>query len=252
MRVISFLVVIIGLMSSCSQLAKKEEAKVSFEMKSFHAESENCKTDSTSCATFDVTYPEFPQLDTAVQAIIANQLSGIVTNGEEGSAQSIEEEGKNFVEDFAQMKSEMPDLVMTWYFKSTSNVLIASDTLISVQVDVDSFMGGAHGMYNTGFINVNSKNGAPYLIDSFLKPGYQEFLAELGEEEFRKEQELADTTSLEAAGFSFPENRFQLNDNYGFRKEGIVFFYNSYEVGPYSMGSTEIIIPYEKLGGWFK
>ncbi|HEY5824520.1 MAG TPA: DUF3298 domain-containing protein [Cyclobacteriaceae bacterium] len=221
-------------------------------MKSFHAESENCGTDSISCATFDVTYPEFTQLDTAVQAIFYEQLTGIVTNGEVGAAQSIDEEGKNFVEDFAQMKSEMPELAMSWYFKSNSNILIASDTLISVQVNVDSFMGGAHGMYTTSFINIDSKNGAPYLSDRFLKPGYQEFLNKLGEEEFRKEQELADTTSLDQAGFNFPENRFQLNDNYGLRKEGIVFFYNSYEVGPYSLGSTEIIIPYEKLRGWFK
>jgi len=252
MRIGLLFMALAGFILSCSQLAKKEEAKVSFEMRSFHAESENCKTDSTACATFDVTYPEFTQLDTTVQAIFYEQLTGIVTNGEEDAAQSIEEEGKNFVEDFAQMKLEMPDLTLAWYFKSTSNVLIASDTLISVQVDVDSFMGGAHGMYTTSFINIDSKNGAPYLIDRFLKPGYQTFLNELGEEEFREEQELADTTSLEQAGFSFPENRFQLNDNYGLRKEGIVFFYNSYEVGPYSMGSTEIIIPYEKLRGWFK
>lgn len=245
------LIAIVGL-SSCSQLAKKEESKIGFEMKSFHAESENCKTDSAACATFDVSYPEFTELDSAVQSIFYQQLTGIVTSDEENAAHSLEEEGKNFVEDFAQMKSEMPDLAMAWYFKSTSNALIVSDTLISVQVDVDSFMGGAHGMYNTSFINIDSKNGAPYLIDRFLKPGYQEFLNELGEEEFRKEQDLADTTSLEEAGFSFPENRFQLNENYGFRKEGIVFFYNSYEVGPYSMGSTEIIIPYEKLRGWFK
>jgi len=252
MRIYLLSIVVVGVLGSCSQLAKKEETTVNFEMKSFHTESENCKTDSTSCATFDVTYPEFTQLDTTVRAVFYEQLTGIVTNGEEGATQSIEEEGKNFVEDFARVKSDMPDLAMAWYFKSTSNVLIASDTLISVQVDVDSFMGGAHGMFTTSFINLDSKNGAPYLIDRFLKPGYQDFLNELGEEEFRKEQELADTTSLEWAGFSFPENRFRLNENYSFRKEGIVFFYNSYEVGPYSMGSTEIIIPYEKLTGWFK
>jgi len=252
MRACLLSIAVASILSSCSQFTKKEETKIHFEMKSFHAESENCKTDSISCATFDVTYPEFAQLDTTVRTIFYGQLTGIVTSGKEGGAQSIEAEGDNFVEDFAQMKSEMPELAVSWYFKSVSNVLIASDTLISVQVDVDSFMGGAHGMFTTSFINIDSKNGAPYLIDSFLKPGYQAFLNELGEEEFRKEQELADTTSLEQAGISFPENRFQLNDNYGFRKEGIVFFYNSYEVGPYSMGSTEIIIPYEKLRGWFK
>src|SRR5690349_20660311 len=121
MRIAFLLMAAVGL-SSCSQLAKKEESKLSFEMKSFHAESESCKADSAACATFDVTYPEFTQLDTVVRSIFYQQLTGIVNNGEEGSVQSIEEEGRNFVEDYAQMKSEMPDLAMAWYFKSTSNV----------------------------------------------------------------------------------------------------------------------------------
>src|SRR6478735_9131217 len=114
MRII-FLLITIAMWSACSQLAKKEESKLSFEMKSFHTESENCKADSAGCATFDVTYPQLSQLDTAVQAIFYAQLTGIVTNGDEDAALSIEEEGKNFVEDYAQMKSDMPDLAMAWY-----------------------------------------------------------------------------------------------------------------------------------------
>jgi hypothetical protein len=252
MRTGFVLIVLAGITFSCSQFSKREESKTGFEIKTFHAESENCKSDSSLCATFDVSYPVFPQLDTAIQQIIADRLNATLMTGQEGTTLSVEEAGRNFIADFSKTKAEMPEFSMAWYFKSLSKVLINSDTLISIQTDVDVFTGGAHGMYSTSFVNIDPKNGALYLIDSFLKPGYQEYLNELGLEEFRKEQELADTTSLEDAGFTFPENRFQLNENYGFRKEGIVFFYNSYEVAPYSMGPTEIIIPYEKLSGWFK
>jgi hypothetical protein len=79
-----------------------------------------------------------------------------------------------------------------------------------------------------------------------------EFLREAGEEEFRAERELGPEVSLEEAGFSFPDNRFSLNDNYGFSKEGIVFFFNGYEVAAYAEGPTAIVIPYEKLVGWYK
>jgi hypothetical protein len=251
MRII-VLFLLVSLLISCSQLAKKEESKPEYEMKSFHAESESCKTDSIACATFDFTYPVFPKLDSNVQKVLADQLNLIVNNREQTKVTSIEEQGNAFIHDFAEMKNDVPDLGLGWYFKSDADVLIAADTLISVQVNVDMFTGGAHGMYNTHFINIDPKTGALYLIDSFLKPGYADYLTELGEEEFRKEQELSDTSSLEEAGFGFSEGKFQLNENYGFRKEGIVFFYNSYEVAAYATGPTEIIIPYEKLRGWFK
>lgn len=249
---ISFLLLCTLLLASCSQLTKKEEAKPEFEMKSFHAESENCKLDSVSCATFDFLYPVFPKLDTTVQRVLADQLNAIISNSEQTKGGSIEQQGHAFIEDFAKMKNEVPDLGLGWYFEAKANVILNADSVISIQVDSDMFTGGAHGMYSVSFINADPKTGALYLIDSFLKPGYQTYLNELGEEEFRKEQELADTTSLEEAGFSFPENKFQLNENYGFRKEGIVFVYNSYEVAAYAVGPTEIIIPYEKLRGWFK
>jgi len=243
--------ILTGITVSCSQLAKKEEAKTNFEIKSFHTESKGCKADSTGCATFDFNYPVFPQLDSAVQKILNERLN-VALSSSEKEFESVEEQGKNFIEDFEKTKAEIPDVSLDWYFKADAKVLIISDSLISVQADVDMFMGGAHGMYSTSYVNIDARTGALYLIDSFLKPGYQEYLNELGEEEFRREHDLSDTTSLEEAGFSFPEDKFKLNENYGFRKEGIVFTYNSYEVAAYAVGPTEIIIPYERLRGWFK
>jgi hypothetical protein len=252
MRVALVSVVLAFLLGSCGQFQKTEETKALFEMKLYHAESADCKSDSSACTTFDVSYPEFTQLDSAVSREIKHKLSAFLSGGQEGKEISIEEGGKNFIKEYEQSIAELPDFAVAWYYKGEANVLIASDSLISIQVDADVFTGGAHGMFSTSFINVDAKTGNLYLLDRILKPGYQDYLNELGEEEFRKEKEIADTTTLEEAGFEFAENKFFLNENYGFRKEGIVFVYNSYEIAAYVMGPTELVIPYEKLRGWFK
>jgi len=253
MRIIFALGVFGFLIVSCSQFNKKEESKAAFEMKSFSLTSPGCAKDSSACATYDLTYPEFNQLDTAVQLILKNQLSKVISGAaEDAGTKSFEEAGMDFIADYEKTKAELPEYGMGWYYKGDARVLLTSDSLISIQADADVFTGGAHGMFSTSFINLDPKTGALYLLDSFLKPGYQSFLNQLGEEEFRKELDMSDTTTLDAAGFEFPENRFQLNENYGFRKEGIVFVFNSYEIAAYAMGTTEIIIPYERLKDWFK
>jgi hypothetical protein len=61
---------------------------------------------------------------------------------------------------------------------------------------------------------------------------------------------LLDTASLLEHGFEFPRNKFKLNDNYGFTRDGIVFVFNSYEIASYAEGPTEIIIPYKKIRDW--
>ena len=238
---------------SCSTFNKKEEAKIAYERRIFKKASPGCKTDSTTCATYEISYPEFTGLDTAVLRILNEQLMKQIAGApEDAPTRSIEAAADDFLADFDKTKAEMPDYGMGWYYKADARELVVTDSLISLQADADVFTGGAHGMFSTTFINVDAKTGAPYLLDSFLKPGYSSLLNQLGEEAFRKENEMADTTTLDAAGFEFPENKFQLNDNYGFRKEGIIFVFNSYEVAAYAVGPTEIIIPYEMLKGWFK
>ena len=252
MRIFFALGVLGFIFISCSQF-KREESKASFTMKSFSIASSGCSTDSSTCATYDLTYPEFNQLDTTVQTVLRNHLIKVISGAPiDGRTKSFEDAGRDFVADYDKTKAELSEYGMSWYYKGDAQVLFISDSMISIQADADVFTGGAHGMFSTTFLTIDPKTGALYLLDSFLKPGYQNLLNQLGEEEFRKELDMADTTTLDAAGFEFPENRFQLNENYGFRKEGIVFVFNSYEIAAYAMGPTEIVIPYEKLKGWFK
>ena len=77
-------------------------------------------------------------------------------------------------------------------------------------------------------------------------------LTQIGDKIFRQAKQLSDTASLIDNYFEFPEDKFELNKNYGFKKEGIVFYYNNYEIAPYAAGPTEVLIPYNELKDWVK
>ncbi len=241
-RIAPFACLLLAL-ASCSKLREKPIV-FDFVMKDYKFESaQGCRTDS-ACATFEATVPIFNNLDSTVRHSLEEKVN-YVLNGSTGEVRSLEQIGNDFVKDFKQVSKEIPGYDMGWYFKGRVHVLISTDSLISLQIDTESFTGGAHASFTTNFVNIEPMTGTPFLLDSFLRPGYQDELNRLGEDDLRQQllTAVSDSTGVE----DFPDGSFQLNENYGFRKEGIVFYFNDYDLGAYAEGPVEVLIPYERL-----
>ena len=205
------------------------------------------------CAYYEVTYPEFSGLDSAVSNLIAKEIDASVSMGNpEANGQTMKQIGEGFIQDFQEFKSEIPDGFGGWHYTAKVNVEVQTDTLLSLSVNDEYYTGGAHGGSGVYFINVNPKTGEPFTLNNLLKPGYEEPLREAGNKVFRQVREMSDTASFSQNAFEFPEDKFTLNKNYGFKIEGIVFFYNSYEIAPYAAGPTEVLIPYADLEQWLR
>lgn len=241
------LVALMIAVAACSQV--KEQTVVDFVMKDYKAESTpGCKGDS-ACASFEIQHPDFLGLDSNVRKSI-NEKVYLILNGSAEQPASLEAMGNDFIADFNSFMKEMPGFDLGWYFRGHVKVLVSSDSLISLQVDTESFTGGAHASYTTNFVNVDPKNGRPFLLDGMLRPGFRDELNRLAEEDLRNQFDGNERDSL-----GIPElldGNFKLNENYGFRKEGIVFYFNDYELGSFLEGPIEILIPYERLQGWIK
>jgi hypothetical protein len=239
---------------SCTTQKEKKETPISFEIKTFRVESQGgCKSDTVACAYFEVTYPEFSGIDSSVAKIIRQRIDAAVSLGNpESQGLSMQQIGKVFIQDYDDFKSEIPDAFGGWHYTAKVDVEVLTDSLLSLSINDEYYTGGAHGGSGVYFINLNPRTGHEFTLDNLLKPGYNDALTNLGNKIFRQTRQLADTASLSDHYFEFPEDKFQLNKNYGFKKEGVVFFYNSYEIAPYAAGPTEILIPYEELKEWMR
>jgi hypothetical protein len=247
-------IVIVVLFFSCDSKNEKKETPISFDLKTFRVESEGgCKADTLPCAYFEVTYPEFAGLDSAVTNLVAKEIDASVSMGNpEAEGQTMKQIGEGFIQDYQEFKTEIPDGFGGWHYTAKVNVEVQTDTLLSLSVNDEYYTGGAHGGSGVYFININPKTGQQFTLNNLLKPGHEEPLREAGNKIFRQVRALADTAAFSENAIEFPEDKFTLNKNYGFKKEGIVFFYNSYEIAPYAAGPTEVLIPYADLAQWLR
>ena len=254
MKKLIFFVVFPLVFYTCRTKTEEKKTPVSYEMKNFRVESAGgCITDTVQCAYYEVSYPEFTGLDTAVERTLKQRVDASISMGNpEAEGQTMKQIGEGFIKDYEDFKNDIPDAAGGWHYSGKVKVEILTDTLMSLSLQEEYYTGGAHGGHGTYFINAIPSTGAEFTLDNLLKEGYEEALTKLGEKVFRQVREIQDTASLNENNFEFPDDKFQLNKNYGFKKEGIVFFYNSYEIAAFATGPTELLIPYERVREWMK
>ncbi len=244
-------VVALVLTFACESNRREEPgaSSIRYELTRFRIESKDgCKADTARCAYYEVSYPVFTGIDTAVVSVLMRRIASNVNMGNPESARkTMQEIGGQFVNDYDQFKKEIPDDAMGWSYEAKVDVEVLTDTLLTLSVTENYFTGGAHGGYGKYFININPRTGEDVTLDRFFKPGYNEPLRVIADHAFRELYELADTASLQDNMFEFPNDQFELNGNYGFTRQGLVFYYNSYEVAPYAAGPSEVIIPYDSV-----
>jgi hypothetical protein len=217
-----------------------------YSMKKFRLESEGgCEgTGSSSCASYQVEYPEFEGLTPVANDSVQRHISELLSPGNPEAA-GIEVAGREFIGQFESFLREFPEAGAGWYFNSKVSVLLATDTLLSLQSDLDFYTGGAHGSYGSYFVLIDPHTGASLSLDAFFSGVQWDALNRVGEEIFRAA--YCDGNSLAEAGFTFDNDLFRLNRNAGFTSEGLLFVFNPYEIAPYAMGSQSVLIPYEKM-----
>lgn len=113
-------------------------------------------------------------------------------------------------------------------------------------INTSSYRGGAHGMYGCRFLNFNPSNGHLMTLNDVFKTNYQNAVSELLLNKLMKDTGCANLEELEDKAYlqdteMYPSNNFRLG------KDSIYFFYNVYEIAPYSSGTTEIALSYDSL-----
>jgi hypothetical protein len=221
------------------------------ETQSLNRETGNCETDtSRTCTKVAMLYQTVKDTSRteAVKAINTEIVQGIkgVIGYDSTTDPSLQEMAALFIDDYEQLHKDFPD-AMGWYMNVSGEVVRNDSAFLVIRIQSESYTGGAHGVHNFQFMNFNPINGETVALEDIFIEGFEEPLNRLALNAFRDARNLAPNTDPRAEGFSFYNDRYYNPDNFAVLKDEILFYFNYYEIAPYSAGPTTISIPLEDL-----
>jgi hypothetical protein len=253
---IIFLLFILTTLTACdrsldfSSLTTNEE--ISYETIHFSRQDGDCIGDpkvtkeTQRCVRITIQYPEIeatPMLDMRKRLNSKIQEIILASSSDEKTPDSIDQMAYSFIQNY---KKETIDHPANWHLKKVVEVLINTPQIISFSIDESGYTGGAHGFYTQNFLNLDLDIMQEIKLSDVLMPSYEAELNVTGEKIFRQTRQLALDANLEKAGYWF-ENGFVLNDNFAVTTKGLLFYFNAYDIAPYAMGATEVLIPYSEI-----
>ena len=119
------------------------------------------------------------------------------------------------------------------------------------QINQSEVRGGAHGSYSTNYLNFDPNTGHIIRLNDVFISGYKEELTKLLLNKLMKDVGVANLEELQEKAYLQWTDMYP-TENFFMGKDGVTFFYNIYEIAPYSSGTTTITLSYEELKSLIK
>ena len=152
-----------------------------------------------------------------------------------------------FASDYEAMRKDIGGLGGCWELKTSADTVHASSKTLTVKVDTYAYTGGAHPNSNLSFYTFDRETGAMLTLADMISDTTA--LLDLVEKTFRQQQKLPPKANLEEQGYFLRDGHFFLPANVGLSRDGLVFYYNPYEIAAYAVGPIQVTVPYNQLGG---
>lgn len=209
-----------------------------------------CDRPDTTCASIKIEYPDITNAPTddaktAINRYISETI--LKTSLRDEPASTMEALIDQFIAEYKNLQNDMPDYRTGWSSEKTMEILYQDANMLSLRFTNFSYTGGAHPMTVVTYSSFDLHTGERLSLSDIFKPGFEEKLSAIAEAKFRAEKQIGSDQNLNSTGFMFTDDRFSLPKNFAVVKDGIAFYYNQYEIAPYAMGSTELILNFDDL-----
>ncbi len=225
-----------------------QNANYSFAQRSYTKKQDQCED---NCTEVIIDYPFFKE-QSHLNQIIEQEIKAGVGDFVMSERPNADYEAlvDLFLQNHEDFKKEFPEASSPWSLSINIEVAYKHANFISLATAINAYTGGAHPMHHRKYWNVSSSGKRVDDLDFFITDKAR--LREVAEQQFRTLKNVSSDQKLSEVGYTFDEDQYSLSDNFGFIETGMVIYYNSYEIGPYAMGPTELIIPYSDLKEIYK
>jgi len=234
---------------------ENSDTKIKYSIKHYENKFGSCDSSDAGCAKVLFEYPEINYaFNSSVEDSISNCIQQFLISSysDYRKTRSLDSMTESFFSDYENNLQDVPNYSLPWEINNTIVIVYNDRSIVSLQSVVYSFTGGAHGNEVVYFANLNSQSGKRLQLSDLLVPRYKKEIDNIGEKIFRKDKALEAAENLEDAGYWFQDNKFTTNENFGIKTNGLVFYFNSYEIAPYAMGPAELFIPYSEIKNLIK
>lgn len=156
---------------------------------------------------------------------------------------TFEKHARSFLDEYQELTKE--DKTFPWELNLSINFHPIEKRYIRADFSNYGYFGGAHGESNYKTYMIDKTNQSVVHLENICTNITE--LEKRAEKYFRQRFEISENSNLGEQGFWFKDNQFHLNRNFSFSKDTISFFFNQYEVAPYSMGIFEVDIPLSEI-----
>ena len=211
----------------------------------------DCNKKESPCATIKLSYPVFDGNYDPFKNKNVNYVDSLILKAffEGESYPSIDSLKNDFMGEYKRTLEEFDEFVQRWSLERGLEVIYNNGSLMSFKFHEFSFTGGAHPNYYTILFTFDISNTRMIAQNEVIKPDALPKMNEIAEKKFREVRGLKPDEDLAEAGFWFDEGKFKISENFALVDKGLLFFYNSYDIAPYAMGTTELLLTYDKLKG---
>jgi len=216
-----------------------------YETKHLESTYNNCVAGKEDCTYITFDYPIFKNPENSeVLRKIDNKIEKLLLEGTEGV--NIKKASDVFIKNYTDFidDPEIENYNTPWFDIRKAEWLSLQKKVLSVKCSISNFYGGAHPNRFVMLRNFNPYTGDSLGLTMIFNPENLKELTRLGEKYFRKSQKLKADVSFEEAGYWFKDDQFFLTGNFAFTSEGLLFYYNEYEIAPYSTGAVYFVVPY--------
>ncbi|MCX6283529.1 MAG: DUF3298 domain-containing protein [Bacteroidetes bacterium] len=141
---------------------------------------------------------------------------------------------------------QMPDAgALNWELLRYMHIVCNENYILSFYILNYAYTGGAHGLENLDFTNVDLKTGKVLKLKDILAEGRKQDLTRLLTRKLKLMNNIPDAQKLTDKGYFTDE--IQPNENFYLTPGGIGFVYNHYDIAPYSFGATDIFLSADEV-----
>ena len=134
-----------------------------------------------------------------------------------------------------------------WEKSVRMDVINNEGGLLCLQVETYAKTGARDGAKIKKYLVFNVIENKVIKLKDMISADKQEALNNLLQEKLRTHYHISPDTPLSEAGFF--QDSISATNNFYVHPGGIGFYYNVYEIAPFSNGSTDLFIPWENLKG---